>query len=322
MDTDFYALFGVEPEAGDGGPAGSETGDDGGEVNETGTSGADTYTDDGATKGGAEGPDKVVSGEGKGDKNTGGEPESNAGPEDESPKGQHEATKPETKPTAKPDAKAIEAAVQAATRSKMDEIIKSMNLVNPRTKQKLQSYADWQAYNEAIQSERRERAMKKLGMSEEQYRELVDSDPAVKKLRDEAQAARESQARAAMADQLRQLHELDPGINEVGDLAKMPNYAQFYKLVKQNRLSLVDAYKLVNMDKLTQRNTAAQVQAARNADAAKAHLASTKQRGGGDPAAGVIVPSETEQLYRELFPDMKPADMRRDYARYLKGNKH
>lgn len=43
--------------------------------------------------------------------------------------------------------KQIREAADAAARARMDEIIKSMNLVNPRTKERLQSYADWEAYN-------------------------------------------------------------------------------------------------------------------------------------------------------------------------------
>lgn len=314
---DYYELYGVEPEDGEQTPDDSADADSGIEAGEsaegdnadeadTGTAG-DTGDTDAADESGAEAP-PAETGEAEGAQDGAGN-----GPAADGQSGQ--AAQPAGE---QPDRAAIEAAAAAKARARMDEIIRGMNLINPRTKQPIQNYSEWEEYNNALQAERRERAMKKLGMNEEQYREFIASDPEVRRAREEAAAARESQARAVIAEQMRQIHELDPSITEVRDLAKMPDYARFYNLVKKNGLSFVDAYKLVNMDKLTRRNTEAQVQAARNAEASKAHLAATKNRGGGDPTGGVAVPDVTEKMYRELFPDMKPAEIRRDYAGYLK----
>ena len=73
---------------------------------------------------------------------------------------------------------------------------------------------------------------------------------------EEAQEAKRQAAAATMSEQMRQIHELDPAINTVEDLAKMPNYAEFYRFVKQNRLSLVEAYRLANMERLSERAAA------------------------------------------------------------------
>lgn len=211
--------------------------------------------------------------------------------------------------------KQIREAADAAARARMDEIIKSMNLVNPRTKERLQSYADWEAYNSQVQAEQRERAMKKLGMNEQEYREFIQNDPDVRAMSEAAKQAQNNAARVALDDQIRQLHELDPSINNVRDLGKMPNYPRFYELVKRNHLSLVDAYKLVNMDKLTQRNVEASRQAARNAEAAKAHLTKTAQR--GSATGEVTVPKGVQEIYKGLDPTITQAEMQRDYSRYV-----
>lgn len=211
--------------------------------------------------------------------------------------------------------KQIREAADAAARARMDEIIKSMNLVNPRTKERLQSYADWEAYNSQVQAEQRERAMKKLGMNEQEYREFIQNDPDVRAMSEAAKQAQNNAARVALDDQIRQLHELDPSINNVRDLGKMPNYPRFYELVKRNHLSLVDAYKLVNMDKLTQRNVEASRQAARNAEAAKAHLTKTAQR--GSATGEVTVPKGVQEIYKGLDPSITQAEMQRDYSRYV-----
>lgn len=211
--------------------------------------------------------------------------------------------------------KQIRVAADAAARARMDEIIKSMNLVNPRTKERLQSYADWEAYNSQVQAEQRERAMKKLGMNEQEYREFIQNDPDVRAMSEATKQAQNNAARVALDDQIRQLHELDPSINNVRDLGKMPNYPRFYELVKRNHLSLVDAYKLVNMDKLTQRNVEASRQAARNAEAAKAHLTKTAQR--GSATGEVTVPKGVQEIYKGLDPTITQAEMQRDYSRYV-----
>lgn len=211
--------------------------------------------------------------------------------------------------------KQIREAADAAARARMDEIIKSMNLVNPRTKERLQSYADWGAYNSQVQAEQRERAMKKLGMNEQEYKEFIQNDPDVRAMSEATKQAQNNAARVALDDQIRQLHELDPSINNVRDLGKMPNYPRFYELVKRNHLSLVDAYKLVNMDKLTQRNVEASRQAARNAEAAKAHLTKTAQR--GSATGEVTVPKGVQEIYKGLDPTITQAEMQRDYSRYV-----
>lgn len=123
-------------------------------------------------------------------------------------------------------------------------------------------------------------------------------------------------AAATMSEQMRQIHELDPEINTIEDLAKMPNYAQFYRFVKQNRLSLVEAYKLTNMERLSARTAAATKQAAMNAAQSKAHLEATKARGkGGDVTA---VPNDVREYYRMINPKATEAEVKADYAKYLK----
>ena len=122
--------------------------------------------------------------------------------------------------------------------------------------------------------------------------------------------------RKTMSEQMRQIHELDPAINTVEDLAKMPNYAEFYRFVKQNRLSLVEAYRLANMERLSERAAAATKQAAINAAQSKAHLEATKSRGkGGDMP---VMPAEVREYYRAINPNATEAEIRADYASYLK----
>ena len=314
-DIDYYELYGVEPEE-SGAEAGGSTEESGTgpEDNDAAESvaeeGGDEQSENGAAESGA-GPED----QGKGAQDEGGAQSGEAGSAGEG--GQGAAAGQPDEDTVR----RIREAAEQSARARLDEVIKGMNLVNPRTHEPITSYEAWMSYNDQVQADKRERAMKRLGMNEEQYAQFIRNQPEVRELSEQAAAARKREAEARVADQMRQIHALDPSINDIRDLGKMPNYPRFYELVKQHRLSLVDAYKLVNMDALTRRNVEAQAQAMRNAEAAKQHMTATKPRGGGDPAEGVTVPGVTAELYRELFPDLKAADMRRDYAAYLKANK-
>lgn len=314
-DIDFYALYGMEPEE-SGTEAGGSTAEDVSESEDNGT--AESVAEEGGNEqdeNGAAESDAGPEDQGEGAEDEGGAQSGEAGNAGEA--GQGAAAGQPDEDTVR----RIREAAEKSARARLDEVIKGMNLVNPRTHEPITSYEAWRSYNDQVQADKRERAMKRLGMNEEQYAQFIRNQPEVRELSEQAAAARKREAEARVADQMRQIHALDPNINDIRDLGKMPNYPRFYELVKQHRLPLVDAYKLVNMDALTRRNVEAQAQAMRNAEAAKQHLTTTKPRGGGDPAEGVTVPGVTAELYRELFPDLKAADMRRDYAAYLKASK-
>ena len=206
--------------------------------------------------------------------------------------------------------------IRARAAKQLDESIAALGLTNPYTKEPIKNKADYDAYRAKVDEDRRAKLLKKAGMSEEEFTKLAAEQPEIKAQLEEAREAKRQAAAAAMNEQLRQIHELDPAINTVEDLAKMPNYAEFYRFVKQNRLSLVEAYRLANMERLSERAAAATKQAAINAAQSKAHLEATKSRGkGGDVPA---ISAEVLEYYRAINPKATEAEIRADYARYLK----
>lgn len=206
--------------------------------------------------------------------------------------------------------------IRARAAKQLDESIAALGLTNPYTKEPIKDKADYDAYRAKVDEDRRAKLLKKAGMSEEEFTKLAAEQPEIKAQLEEAREAKRQAAAAAMNEQLRQIHELDPAINTVEDLAKMPNYAEFYRFVKQNRLSLVEAYRLANMERLSERAAAATKQAAINAAQSKAHLEATKSRGkGGDVPA---ISAEVLEYYRAINPKATEAEIRADYARYLK----
>lgn len=206
--------------------------------------------------------------------------------------------------------------IRARAAKQLDESIAALNLTNPYTKEPIRNKADYDAYRAKVEEDRRAKILKKAGVSEEEFAKLAAEQPEIKAQLEEAKEAKRQAAAATMSEQMRQIHELDPEINTIEDLAKMPNYAQFYRFVKQNRLSLVEAYKLTNMERLSARTAAATKQAAMNAAQSKAHLEATKARGkGGDVTA---VPNDVREYYRMINPKATEAEVKADYAKYLK----
>lgn len=206
--------------------------------------------------------------------------------------------------------------IRARAAKQLDESIAALNLTNPYTKEPIRNKADYDTYRAKVEEDRRTKILKKAGISEEEFAKLAAEQPEIKAQLEEAREAKRQAAAATMSEQMRQIHELDPEINTIEDLAKMPNYAQFYRFVKQNRLSLVEAYKLTNMERLSARTAAATKQAAMNAAQSKAHLEATKARGkGGDVTA---VPNDVREYYRMINPKATEAEVKADYAKYLK----
>ena len=93
----------------------------------------------------------------------------------------------------------------------------------------------------------------------------------------------------------------------------MDSYGRFYELVKRGN-TLTDAFRLVNMDRLTAKAGEAAKQAALNQVASKAHLDRTVTRGAGS----VTVPADVIAEYRAFNPDAADAEIRAHWAKYKK----
>ena len=156
---------------------------------------------------------------------------------------------------------------KAAAQKSIEDAFASAGLVNPYTKQPIKSKADFDEYRAKLEEDRKNRILKRTGMSEEEFDRYVDSMPAVKAAKERAaaaeaaeRAAKEEQAKARIEEQMKTISELDPSIKKLEDLTKMENYQEFYALVKRGN-SLSDAFKLVNYDKITRRIAAGAAQA-------------------------------------------------------------
>jgi len=211
-------------------------------------------------------------------------------------------------------AKAREEA-QAEAQRTIDAAFASMGMVNPYTGKPITNKSEFDEYQAKHSSEKKKEMINELGISATEFNTFIDSLPEVREAKAaKAQAdaaakiAADTAARAKIDEQIREISAIDPTIKSLEDFRNMETYDRFYDLVKKGN-TLLDAYKLANIDKLTQSAAAASRQAALNATAGKGHLNPTKQHGTG----AVPVPADIKAMYRQLNPDATDAEILKHY---------
>jgi hypothetical protein len=210
--------------------------------------------------------------------------------------------------------KAEAEAKQAAQRS-LDEAIASMGQTNPYTGKAVTTKAEWDAWKAQEAQEKRKEVAESAGMSETEFDNFVQNLPSVRDYRQAAEKLRQDDQKRMLADQITEIGKLDPSIKTVEDLVKRPEYRQIYAKLQNNRdLSVVEAFKLVNYETLTQNAAAASRQAALNAAASKDHMAPTQTRGSG----AITVPADVKNMYRLYNPEATDAEIQAHYAKFHK----
>ncbi len=209
---------------------------------------------------------------------------------------------------------------RAQMQAELAETIKALGMVNPYTKQPIVDKAGLDEYKQRFEIEKKARFAKKAGMDDTEFQKFVDDLPEVKEARAKAAQAEEAQkavaaerAKQEIDRQLAEIREMDPAIASLEDLQKMPNYQQFYDLVKRGN-TLTDAYRLANFEKLTAQQSQQAKQAALNQVNSKSHLDRTVTRGAG----AVQVPADVVAEYRAFNPDATMDEIRAHWAKYQK----
>ena len=200
---------------------------------------------------------------------------------------------------------------QAEAKRVIDEAFQGSGIVNPYTKQPIQSKADFDAYKQAFEEDQREKLLKRSGMNEAQFNAFIQSIPEVRKAKEAETAANRARAEIKVQEQLTEIRKLNPNIQSVRDLTTMESYPQLYAMV-QRGYDLADAYRLANFAELSKREAGAARQSAINAVKSKSHMVPAAERSGGTE---VVVPEETKKLYRQLNPGVTDEEIKRHYAK-------
>ncbi|MCD8321475.1 MAG: hypothetical protein LUC89_01130 [Oscillospiraceae bacterium] len=125
--------------------------------------------------------------------------------------------------------------------------------------------------------------------------------------------ARMERARLTAEEQVRQIGKLDGRIQSLSDLIAMPEYGEFYGLVKKG-MDLVQAYKLTCYDRLMQQTAEAASRQTMRSVASRQHLtALAGQPGESGPSA---VPADVAAEFRLAKPGISDQEIRRKWRRY------
>lgn len=213
------------------------------------------------------------------------------------------------------------AAERAANDQRIRELLQGMGLKDPNNGNKpVETMDDFRQYQAAQAMRQAEADLKKGKLTPETLQQIVSQMPEVQQVQQmhqqaqrEKQIAEQQRVQQQVASDIAEIAKLDPTITDLEALIKSENGQKIYELYKQGN-SLVDAYKVANLDKLMQRAAAAASAQKAASDKSRQHLKITQARGQG----AIDVPESQMAMYRQLMPGATPAEIRKHYGAYMR----
>ena len=189
---------------------------------------------------------------------------------------------------------------------------------NPITHQPIRSAKD---YFEAMQAQKQLATKKELvskGIDPKVIEDAVNNSPAMIAANQVLAEERQRKVQSYLEDQIKAVSQIDPSIKSVEDIEKSEKYNEVLQYVRDNKLSIVDAYKLVYADKLTQSKTEAVKQQAINNAKSQSHLKATD--GGSTSDQLVNIPESQLAQWQAFYPEKTNKELRELYNKYLHKN--
>lgn len=216
---------------------------------------------------------------------------------------------------------AVEAALKKereAQAAKMTDFFKRAKLKNNFTGKDILSLEDFEAWEQANKTAAMQKDLKAGKLTPEALEQLIEGSPTMQRARQlterAEQTARETQnAQYAqkVEQELAEIRKLDPTIQSLTDIIRMPTGQKFAELVQKNGLNYLDAFKLANLDSLQAQARNAAAAGAKLNRSSKEHLRKTDMRGQG----AVEVPEDVKESYRLLNPGMSDTEIQNDYQK-------
>lgn len=197
---------------------------------------------------------------------------------------------------------------KAERKRTVEEILAAIDMQDPYNGRRITTEEELAEYRKKHDEERSAEFKRRAGMGDEEYKSFVDNLPEVRAAKEAKAAANFAKKRAEIEEDLKKIQEADPNVTDFVALTKTEGYSRISDLYGKG-VSLYDAYKLVNYDKMVERAASASKQAAINAARSKSHLTSTAQRGTGS----VDVPADVMAQYRLFLPNASLEDIRKHY---------
>lgn len=195
-------------------------------------------------------------------------------------------------------------------------------LKNPYKDNKpLENFEDFEEWYAAQKNHELEQDLQAGKLTPEGLQEVLQNLPQIRQVQELAEQMQKQQEQGKteqfqqqVAEELRQIHKLDPTVKEIGDILQMETGAEFTRYVKEKGLSFLEAFKLANADQIAQRRAERQAQRALHAVTSKSHLVPTR----GNAEDSMTVPHDVAEMYRAMDPSLSAQDIQREYNKWYK----
>lgn len=198
-------------------------------------------------------------------------------------------------------------------RQEREKFYQSAGLKNSFTGEAITSDEQFRAWKSAFDRQRIEEDLGQGKLTPEAIDQAVSNSPAMVRLneinekmeaeRREAEARQKREAeeafQAKVAEEIAEIHKMNPSVNGVEDLLKLPNADKFREYVRRGN-TFLDAYYLANREEVQRRSAANALRQAQAQAKSKAHLPTAPTPRG---AGAESVPKEDMALFRLFNPD-------------------
>lgn len=197
---------------------------------------------------------------------------------------------------------------------KQNDLVKGMfgKFKNADTGKPIETVEDYIAAMEVQQRRQQEKELIEKGVNPKLIEEMIENSPAMREAKAVLEKSKQEEAQRAIDADLKAITAMDSDIKSFADLENSENFQTILGYVKQNGLSLVDAYKLANSDKLLNKQTAAAKQAAINSAKSMSHLETTK--GVSQPSKDFVpIPHAVLERWQEAYPSLTMEQLTQKY---------
>lgn len=184
---------------------------------------------------------------------------------------------------------------------------------NPITGRPIQTAQDYLDAIEAQEQMNRMEQLKQSGVDPKLLNDAIMNSPVMRQAQQYINDQNMQTANAQIEKDLKVISEIDPSIKTIADLAMQDNFDEIMALVKNHNLSVDKAYKLANMDRISEKRQAAAQQAAINQAKGMQHMTSTN---GGSQKDGLKeIPADKLANWKAMFPEASMKELKEKYNR-------
>jgi len=190
---------------------------------------------------------------------------------------------------------------------------------NPETGQPIRSARD---YAEAMAAQERMQTRQKLqenNIDPSLIDKIIENSPAVRRAEEATAELNNIRAQQQVDRDIETIVKMDPSLNSKEDLLKDPLLPQIVEKVKTTGMSFVDAYKIVNFDRLSDSKTAAAKQSVVNQVKGQAHL--TNGNSVTVTETEEDIPANLLQQFKDQFPDRSMKELKSLYNKVLQSRR-